>query len=82
MTAQYSETVTTGGDVRDDVLHTFAKGRPYVFIVATSDDDGNVTLGIETGGGVRDSRDVRNILELALRVLPSRSAANREANER
>jgi phosphoribosylformimino-5-aminoimidazole carboxamide ribonucleotide (ProFAR) isomerase len=52
------------GDPVNDVLNALAGGKPFLFVVASADDEGHIDLKIETGGGVRNTEDIRNILRL------------------
>lgn len=52
------------GDPVNDVLEALAGGKPFVFIVVSAEDSGGIDLKVETGGGVRNADDIRNILQL------------------
>lgn len=53
------------GDPVNDVLNVLAQGKPFLFLVASVDEGGHIDLKMETGGGVRNVDDIRNILRLA-----------------
>ena len=57
------------GDPVNDVLNTLAQGKPFLFVVAEVDEDGGIGLKVETGGGVRNVDDIRNILRLTEKAL-------------
>lgn len=67
---QYTETEVPAGETRGQVLEMFAEGSPHVFVICHIDEDGQIDLKVETGGGIRGVKDVRVLLEKTLEALP------------
>lgn len=64
MAAEVTQREVNPGDPVNDVLNALAGGKPFLFVVASVDTEGGIDLRVETGGGVRNTDDIRNILRL------------------
>lgn len=65
----YSESWVDANDPQNSVLEALAKGQPWVFVVANDAPGDGVALKVETGGGIRDSAMLRNLVEMTLKAL-------------
>ncbi len=74
MAVDYKETEVPEGDLRSEMLDDLADGRPWVLVTARSAGAEDLSLTVECGGGITDSRTVRSLLTKTLDAFPAEPA--------
>lgn len=70
MAAKYTETEVPEGDVRTEMITTVVGHDTWLLISATVGDGDGLSLKVETGGTIRNTETIRNLLQKTLDALP------------